>query len=137
MFSADGCLHTGDIGYFDEDGYLFLVDRKNDKIVSKGVNIFPAEIERVIEQHPQIKEAAVIAVPDEKAGEAVCAVVVLQDGTMELAAFQQWCKGRMPGYKIPKHLEIKTELPRNPTGKILRRLIREPFWKNEVRNIKG
>ncbi|MBS1747075.1 MAG: AMP-binding protein [Bacteroidetes bacterium] len=137
MFNNDGWLHTGDIGYFDEEGYLFLVDRKNDKIVSKGVNIFPAEIERVIEQHPNIKEVAVVAVPDEKAGEAVCAVVVLKEGMLELSEFQNWCKGKMPDYKIPKHLAIKTELPRNPTGKILRRLIREPYWKDEERNIKG
>lgn len=137
MFTNDGWLKTGDIGYFDEAGYLFLVDRKNDKIVSKGVNIFPAEIERVLEQHPQIREVAVIAVPDEKAGEAVCAVAVLKEGELELAEFQSWCKGKMPDYKIPKQLEIKTELPRNPTGKILRRILREPFWKNEERKIKG
>ena len=137
MFANDGWLKTGDIGYFDEAGYLFLVDRKNDKIVSKGVNIFPAEIERVLEQHPQIREVAVIAVPDEKAGEAVCAVVVLKEGELDLLEFQSWCKGKMPDFKIPKQLEIKTELPRNPTGKILRRLLREPFWKNEERKIKG
>ena len=116
---------------------MYLIDRKNDKIVSKGINIYPAEIERIIEQHAQIKEAAIIAVPDDKAGEAICAVVVLKDAPLELNEFQNWCKGKMSDYKIPKHLEIKTELPRNPTGKILRRLIREPFWKNEQRNIKG
>ena len=137
MFGDDGWLKTGDIGYFDEAGYLFLIDRKNDKIVSKGVNIFPAEIERVLEQHPQVKEVAVIAVPDDKAGEAVCAVIVLKEGELELTEFQNWCKGKMADYKIPKQLEIRTELPRNPTGKILRRLIREPFWKNEERKIKG
>jgi acyl-CoA synthetase (AMP-forming)/AMP-acid ligase II len=133
----DRWLKTGDIGYFDENGYLYLIDRKNDKIVSKGINIYPAEIERVIEQHPQIREVAIVAVPDEKAGEAICAVVVLKDALLELNEFQNWCKGKMSDHKIPKHLEIKTELPRNPTGKILRRLIREPFWKNEQRNIKG
>ncbi|MEP6467331.1 MAG: AMP-binding protein [Parafilimonas sp.] len=137
IFSADGWLKTGDIGYIDNEGYLFLVDRKNDKIVSKGVNIFPAEIERVIEQHPQIREIAIVAVPDDKAGEAICAVVVLKDGTLDVTELQNWCKAKMPDYKIPKHLEIKTELPRNATGKILRRLIREPFWKNEERKIKG
>jgi acyl-CoA synthetase (AMP-forming)/AMP-acid ligase II len=137
MFSNDGWLKTGDIGYFDEAGYLFLIDRKNDKIVSKGVNIFPAEIERVLEQHPQIKEVAVVAVPDDKAGEAVCAVIVLKDDELGLAELQNWCKGKMADYKIPKYLEIRTELPRNPTGKVLRRLIREPFWKNEERKIKG
>ncbi|MBV9960813.1 MAG: AMP-binding protein [Parafilimonas sp.] len=133
----DEWLKTGDIGYFNENGYLFLVDRKNDKIVSKGINIYPAEIERTIEQHPQIREVAIVAVPDEKAGEAICAVVVLKDGLLGLDEFQSWCKGKISDYKIPKHLEIRTELPRNPTGKILRRLIREPFWKDEQRNIKG
>ena len=116
---------------------MFLVDRKNDKIVSKGVNIFPAEIERIVALHPQIKEVAVIAVPDEKAGEAVCTAVVLKEGELQLTELQNWCKGKLPDHKIPKQLVIKTELPRNPTGKILRRLIREPFWQNEQRNIKG
>ena len=137
MFTAGNWLQTGDIGYFDEEGYLFLIDRKNDKIVSKGVNIFPAEVERVLEQHPQIREVAVVAVPNDKAGEAVCAAVVLKEGNLELDELQNWCKGRIADYKIPKQLEVKTELPRNPTGKILRRLIREPFWKNEQRRIKG
>jgi acyl-CoA synthetase (AMP-forming)/AMP-acid ligase II len=137
MFAADGWLKTGDIGYFDEAGYLFLIDRKNDKIVSKGVNIFPAEIERVLEQHPLIKEAAVVSVPDDKAGEAVCAVVVLKNGKLDLTELQIWCKEKISDHKIPKRLEIKNELPRNATGKILRRLIREPFWKNEERKIKG
>ena len=137
MFTAEGWLKTGDIGYVDMDGYLFLVDRKNDKIVSKGVNIFPAEIERIVALHPQIKEVAVIAVPDEKAGEAVCTAVVLKEGELQLTELQNWCKGKLPDHKIPKQLVIKTELPRNPTGKILRRLIREPFWQNEQRNIKG
>lgn len=137
MFTKDGWLKTGDIGYFNEEGYLFLIDRKNDKIVSKGVNIFPAEVERVLEQHPLIKEVAVIAVPDDKAGEAICAAVVLKEGTLDLNELQSWCKGKIADYKIPKQLEVKTELPRNPTGKILRRLIREPFWQNEERKIKG
>ncbi|MEO8711092.1 MAG: AMP-binding protein [Parafilimonas sp.] len=137
MFAKDGWLKTGDIGYFDEAGYLFLIDRKNDKIVSKAVNIFPAEIERILEQHPLIKEAAVVSVPHDKAGEAVCAVVVLKDGELDLAELQSWCKEKISDHKIPKRLEIKEELPRNATGKILRRLIREPFWKNEERNIKG
>lgn len=137
MFTESGWLATGDIGYADEQGYLFLIDRKNDKIVSKGVNIFPAEIERILEQYPQVREVAVVAIPDEKAGEAICAVVVLKEGELELPALQEWCKGKMADYKIPKQLVIKTELPRNPTGKILRRLIREPFWKDEERQIKG
>lgn len=136
-FTQDGWLKTGDIGYFDEEGFLFLVDRKNDKIVSKGVNIFPAEIEKVLDLHPDFKELAVIGIPDEKAGEAICVVGVLKSKEISLRDLQTWCKGKMPDYKIPKRLEYAKELPRNQTGKLLRRLIREPFWKGESRKIKG
>lgn len=136
-FGTDGWFSTGDIGYFDEDGYLFLVDRKNDMIVSKGVNIYPAEIEKVLMQYPGFKEVAVIGIPDEKAGEAVCAVAILKNSEISLEYLQEWCIGKLAAHKIPKRLEKAEELPRNATGKVLRRLIREPFWKNELRQIKG
>jgi len=136
-FDKDGWFSTGDIGYFDEDGYLFLVDRKNDMIVSKGVNIYPAEIEKVLGQYPGFREVAVVGIPDEKAGEAICAIAVLKNGEIELKELQEWCKGKIADHKIPKRLETTNELPRNPTGKILRRLIREPFWASEERKIKG
>jgi len=136
-FSDDGWFSSGDIGYFDENGYLFLVDRKNDMIVSKGVNIYPAEIEKVLIKYPGFKDIAVIGIPDEKAGEAICAVAILKNGEVSLNDLQQWCIGKLADHKIPKRLEKAEELPRNATGKVLRRLIREPFWKNEQRQIKG
>lgn len=136
-FQKDGWLKSSDIGYMDEEGFLYLVDRKNDKIVSKGVNIFPAEIEKVLELHPGFREVAVVGIPDEKAGEAICAVAVLRNEDISLSDLQSWCKGKMADYKIPKRLETSKELPRNQTGKLLRRLIREPFWAGEQRKIKG
>jgi long-chain acyl-CoA synthetase len=137
QFFKDGWFKTGDMGYLNDEGFLFLVDRKNDMIVSKGMNIFPAEVEKIIEQHPQIKEVAVIAIPDESFGEGVCAVVVLKEGELSLVELRNWCKGKLADHKLPVNLEIRTELPRNPTGKVLRRLIKETFWKSEKRNIKG
>ncbi len=136
-FMEDGWLQTGDIGYFDEEGFLYLVDRKNDKIVSKGVNIFPAEIEKVLELHPAFREVAVVGIPDEKAGEAICVVAVAKQDDIGIETLQSWCKAKMPDYRIPKRLELVKELPRNQTGKLLRRLIREPFWANEERKVKG
>lgn len=137
VFDKDGWLHTGDIGYINEEGYLFLVDRMNDKIVCKGVNMYPAEIEKVLMQFKGFSEVAVIGVPDEKAGEAICAVAVFSDHNISLETLQHWCEGKLASHKIPKRLEKVEALPRNPTGKVLRRILREPFWKNESRKIKG
>ncbi|MBG9378679.1 AMP-binding protein [Panacibacter sp. DH6] len=136
-FYADGWFSTGDIGYLDEAGYLFLVDRKNDMIVSKGVNIYPAEIEKILQQHTAFKDVAVIGIPDEKAGEAICAVVIPAVADITLQELQQWCIGKIADHKIPKRLDKVEDLPRNATGKVLRRLIREPYWKQEERMIKG
>lgn len=136
-FTKDGWCKTGDVGYMNEDGYLFLVDRKNDKIVSKGVNIYPAEVEKVLEQYPKFKEVAVVGTPDENAGEVICVVAVLKDNETNLIELCDWCKDKIAPNKLPKRLEIRKELPRNPTGKILRKLIREPFWIGEERKIKG
>lgn len=137
QFLHNGWFKTGDMGFLNDEGFLFLVDRKNDMIVSKGMNIFPAEVEKILEQHPQIKEVAVVAIPDESFGEGVCAVTVLKDGELTLIELRNWCKGKLADHKLPIKLEIRTELPRNPTGKVLRRLIKETFWKNENRKIKG
>ncbi len=138
VFTGDGWFKTGDIGYLNEDGYLFLVDRKNDMIVSKGFNIYPAEVENVLQQHPAIKEVAVIGIPDELAGEAVCAFVVPKGSeVISLEELRTWSTDKIPRNKIPKRLEIARELPRNQTGKVLRRMLREPFWAGEERNIKG
>ena len=136
-FFADGWFSTGDIGYVDDDGYLFLVDRKNDMIVSKGVNIYPAEIEKVLIQNSAFRDVAVVGIPDDKAGEAICAVVIPTNGNITLEELQQWCIGKMAENKIPKRLDMVEDLPRNATGKVLRRMIREPYWKQEERMIKG
>ena len=115
----DGWFHTGDLGYFDEEGYLYIGGRKKDMIKSGGVSIYPLEIESVLYSHPNILEAAVIGVPDSEWGEAVKAVVVLKeknpDGETELIAF---CKQRLAGYKVPKSVEVVSSLPHTETGKV-------------------
>lgn len=130
----DGWFHTGDLGYLDEDRYLFIVDRMKDLIISGGTNIYPKEIEEVFYAHPAVLEAAVIGVPDELWGESVKALVVLRPNyhttEAELIAF---CKDRLAGYKKPKSVEFLKELPKNPSGKILKRVLREEFWAGQTR----
>ncbi len=120
-----GWMHTGDLGYRDAEGYLFLVDRRSDKIVSGGENVYPSEIEHVLMEHRAVLEAGVIGVPHERWGEAVCAVVVSREGQavseQELLAH---CRSRLAGYKVPKALRFTAELPRNATGKLMRRELR-------------
>jgi acyl-CoA synthetase (AMP-forming)/AMP-acid ligase II len=132
----NGWLHTGDLGYFDEDGYLFLMDRSKDMIISGGENIYPREIEEVLARHPAVREVAVIGVPDEQWGEAIKAVVSLvtgQDATeQELIAF---CKSQIASYKKPKSVDFVAELPKNNYGKIVKRELRDPFWDNRKRGI--
>ena len=135
IFGHDGWFYTGDVGYVDENGYLFLVDRKNDMIISKGQNIYPAEIEQIIIQHPAIKDVAIIGVPHEVYGEAICAIVVVKKDTILLNELRNWAKDKMPEYKLPAAIEIVEELPRNPTGKVLRKLLREKYWINKQRRI--
>ena len=127
IFQEDGWLHTGDMGYLDEKGYLFLVDRKNDLIISKGINIYPAEIELIINEHPQIKECAVIGIPHEIHGENICVVVVSDQRDLQLIELRTWAKNKLADYKIPSRLEIVDQLPRNATGKILRKELRVLF----------
>lgn len=135
IFGHDGWFYTGDMGYVDENGYLFLVDRKNDMIISKGQNIYPAEIEQIIIQHPEIKDIAIIGVPHEVYGEAICAIVVVKKENIPLNELRNWAKDKMPEYKLPAVIEIVDELPRNPTGKVLRKLLREKYWINKQRRI--
>lgn len=120
----DGWLHTGDIGYLDKEGYLYLVDRKNDKIISGGSNVYPREVEDVLNAHPAVREAAVVGIPDDTWGELIHAVVaVRQDATAEeILAF---VAERVPSYKRPRSLEIWPELPKSHAGKILRRTVRQ------------
>ncbi len=121
----DGWMHTGDLGYRDAAGYLYLVDRRNDKIVTGGENVYPSEVEHVLGAHPEVLEAAVIGVPDEHWGEAVVAVVVVRDrAAISEDALREHCRASLAGYKVPKAIRFADEVPRTATGKLLRRELR-------------
>jgi long-chain acyl-CoA synthetase len=132
----DGWLRTGDAGYLDEEGYLYLHDRIKDMIVSGGENVYPAEVENVLVAHPALADAAVIGVPSEKWGETVKGIVVRAPGTEatpeEIIAF---CRERLAHYKCPTSIDFTDVLPRNPSGKILKRELRAPYWEGRERNI--
>jgi long-chain acyl-CoA synthetase len=121
-----GWFHTGDMGRFDEDGYLYIVDRKKDMIVVSGFNVYPIELENVILRHPKVIDCSVIGVADDYQGESVKAVLVLAEGTsMDLNELQAYCREHMAAFKVPKLLSIRDELPKSPTGKVLKRVLRE------------
>ena len=126
---ADGWIATGDVGYMDEDGYVYIYDRAKDMIISGGENVYPAEVESGIYGHPDVLEVAVIGVPDEKWGEAVKAVCVSKPGhTIDTDSVIGWARERLAGFKVPKSVDVIEALPRNPSGKILRRELRAPYW---------
>ncbi|MGH8971778.1 MAG: AMP-binding protein [Acidimicrobiia bacterium] len=136
---APGVMTVGDVGYLDDDGYLFLCDRKIDMIISGGVNIYPAEIEAVLVTHPAVADAAVFGVPNDEFGEEVKAVVELAPGhepsdelARDLAAF---ARRQLAGYKVPRSVDFAAALPRTPTGKLLKRELRDPFWAGRERVI--
>jgi fatty-acyl-CoA synthase len=121
-------FRTGDIGHMDGEGFLYLTDRKKDMIISGGENIASSEVERVIYQLPQVREAAVIGLPDDRWGERPVAVVVLNEGaSLDLATLTAYCRANLAGFKVPKELIIRDQLPRNPSGKILKRVLRDEF----------
>jgi len=123
-----GFLHTGDMGFVDEEGFIYIVDRKKDMIISGGVNVYPREVEEVLYQHPAVLEAAVIGVPDPKWVEAVRALVVLRQGAATTEAeIIKFCGERLAGYKKPKAVEFWDELPKSPAGKILKKELRERY----------
>ncbi|HEX2561435.1 long-chain-fatty-acid--CoA ligase [Phenylobacterium sp.] len=133
---ADGWFKTGDAGYRDADGFVFLHDRVKDMIVSGGENVYPAEVENALFSHPAVADAAVIGVPDETWGEAVKAIVVLRPGlSAEAAEIIAHCRSRIAGYKTPKSVDFVDVLPRNPSGKVLRRELRAPFWTGRERQV--
>jgi acyl-CoA synthetase (AMP-forming)/AMP-acid ligase II len=133
---AGGWLHTGDMGYYDDEGFIYIVDRKKDMIITGGENVFPREVEEVLYRHPAISEAAVIGVPDEKWVERVHAVVVLKQGQESTEAdITGFCKQHLAGYKAPRSVEFVDALPKNPQGKILKREIREKYWRGKERKI--
>ncbi len=132
----DGWFHTGDAGYLDQDGYLYIYDRVKDMIISGGENIYPAEVESALFGHPAVADVAVIGVPDDKWGEAVKAFVVRKPGAEvspdELIGF---ARERIAAYKVPRTIDFVDALPRNPTGKILKRELRKPYWAGRERQV--
>lgn len=135
---ADGWLHTGDAGYQDEEGYLYISDRVKDLIVSGAENIYPREIEEVIAKLPQVIDVAVIGVPHEKWGETVKAIVV-QSGEAQLVADDviDYCRTQLASFKVPRSVDFIDALPRNATGKVLKTTLREPFWQDHTRRVGG
>jgi long-chain acyl-CoA synthetase len=132
----DGWLRTGDAGYLDADGYLYLHDRIKDMIVSGAENVYPAEVENVLLAHPAIVDAAAIGVPDERWGETVKAIVVAAPGaTVQADDVIAFCRDRLAHFKCPTSVDVVAALPRNPSGKILKRELREPFWRDQERRI--
>ncbi len=131
-----GWFHTGDAGYLDDEGYLYIYDRVTDMIISGGENIYPAEVENALFGHPGVADVAAIGVPDERWGEAVKAIVVAKPDAAptaeELIAF---ARGRIAGFKVPSSVDFVEALPRNPSGKVLKRELREPYWRGRERKV--
>jgi long-chain acyl-CoA synthetase len=132
-----GVFHTGDIGRQDKDGFFYIVDRAKEMIVSGGENVYSAEVEAAIYEIPEVKEAAVFGIPDEKWGELVAAAVVLRPGaSLSAEELKQYCKTRIASYKVPRHIEFMTEeLPKSGSGKILKRVLREKYWAGQSRQV--
>ena len=132
---AGDWFRSGDAGYLKE-GYLFLHDRIKDMVVSGGENIYPAEVENALMLHPAVADGAVIGVPDEQWGEAVKACVVLKPGASATEAeIVDFTRSRIAHFKCPKSVDFVAAIPRNPTGKILKRVLREPYWKGKTRRV--
>lgn len=125
---VDGWMSTGDAGYLDEDGYLYICDRMKDMIISGGENVYPVEVEGVLHGHPLVTDVAVIGVPDSHWGEAVTAFIVPAGEGADADAIVSWARQKLASYKVPKQIHFCDELPRNANGKILKRVLREPFW---------
>ncbi len=124
----DGWLHTGDIAKMDEDGFLYILDRKKDMIISGGENIYPAEIEDALLNNPKVADVGVIGYSHEKWGEAVKAIVVVKEGqTLTEEELIEWCQGKIGRFKIPKSVMVTAAIPRTPTGKILKTELRKQF----------
>jgi len=131
-----GWMHTGDAGRVDERGYVYVEDRVKDMIVSGGENVYPREVEDVLFQHEAVADAAVIGVPSEQWGEEVKAVVVPRENAQPTEEdIVEFCKGKLAGYKRPRSVDFVKELPRNPTGKVLKRQLRDPYWKDRTRQV--
>lgn len=133
----DGWMHTGDGGYMDEDGFVYVVDRVKDMIISGGENVYSAEVENALAQHPAVAQCAVIGIPDERWGEQVHAIVVLKSGaSAEPGELMEFCKTLIAGYKCPRSVDLRaTPLPLSGAGKILKRELRKPYWENRERRV--
>jgi len=131
-----GWFHSGDAGYVDEDGYLFVVDRIKDMVLTGGENVYPAEVENSLLAHPAVAAAAVVGIPDEKWGEALLAFIITTQGkTVTADELQQFLRGRLAGFKVPRRYEFVSEFPLNASGKVLKRTLRAPYWEGKSRQI--
>jgi acyl-CoA synthetase (AMP-forming)/AMP-acid ligase II len=132
----DGWIHSGDMAKVDEEGFIYIVDRKTEMIISGGFNVYPSEVEQVIYKHPAVLEVCVLGVPDEKWGEAIKAAVVLKQGaTLTEEELVNHCAQFLGGFKKPRSVDFVTELPKNPNGKIARRLVKDKYWAGKERRV--
>jgi acyl-CoA synthetase (AMP-forming)/AMP-acid ligase II len=133
-----GWMHTGDAGVLDDEGYLYIQDRVKDMVVSGGENVYPRVVEEVLFKHPAVAEVAVIGVPDEQWGETIKAVVVLRPGmTATEEEMMDFCRGKLGGFERPRSVDFIEALPRTPSGKVLKRVLREPYWAGQARRVAG
>jgi long-chain acyl-CoA synthetase len=130
----DDAFTVGDVGHLDADGYLYLTDRASDMVIRGGVNVYPREIEEVLYQHPSVVDCAVFGVPDERLGEQLHAVVEVRDAT-DVAELRRHCSSHLADFKVPATFELVDELPRQPNGKVLKRLLRDRHWAGRDTNI--
>ncbi len=137
VMTDDGYFRTGDLGYMNEDGYLKIVDRKKDMILVSGFNVYPNEVEDAIMTNPKVLEAAVIGLPDEKSGEVVKVFIVKKDPSLTAEEVKAHAKANLTGYKLPKYVEFRDELPKSNVGKILRKDLREQEMKKGQQNGKN
>jgi fatty-acyl-CoA synthase/long-chain acyl-CoA synthetase len=130
----NGWLHTGDMGRMDENGYVYIVDRKKDMVISGGMNVYPAEVEGVISKHPRVMQVSVIGIPDEKWGEAVTAVII-RDGELSEQDVKDFCRNKLSKYAQPKNIVFQEQLPLTLLGKVDKKALRAPFWKGIERAV--
>ncbi|MDM0044510.1 AMP-binding protein [Variovorax dokdonensis] len=132
----NGRYHTGDLARMDDEGFVYIVDRKKDMVISGGFNVYPSEVEAVLYQHASVKEACVFAIPDDKWGEAVAAHVVLNPGSVaDSGLLDAFCGERLAGFKRPRHIEFVAQLPKNPNGKVMRKAVQAPYWAGQERMV--
>lgn len=133
----NGWMHTGDAAYMDQEGYIFIQDRIKDMIVCGGENVYPREVENALFEHSAIADAAVIGIPSEQWGEAIMAFLVLREGESVTAdEMIEFCRERLAGFKIPRKIEVLEEIPRNTSGKVLKKDLREPYWQGQERRVR-